>query len=858
MARALEILSADRPDLILADTELDDVDGFTFVQRLRQSSAWSHIPFMFLSSDGSIESKIRGLELGVQDYLTKPIYIREVVARVGIELSRSERDDLAARGGAGSKTRFSGSLSEMSVVDLLQTIDVSRKTGVLYLVSAAGERGAVFFDLGAVIHAHVGELKGDDAVYRLLLWSDGSFDLEFRPVREGQQTVQLSTQALLMEGMHRLDQWGRLHEQLPSTEVALEVDGDALRKSLQDLPDETNDLLRLVDGARTIEQVLEARGGDRLETLRALVDLYFEGIVCEVGSPLRSIAVVRGVQGFDPAILTGMGHDTIPGPGGAALADPYKGLDLAPPPPYNRNHKPTTVGFQFAAVPAARELGLRSAESPLPSSNPSPLNLGATTADAIPAAAASRKRGAGSSGAPSGRELDHTPLTVGAHQVDEAAWSDPSEGDEDEPVLRSSRPPTPLDRQQLVLHSNRPGPAIGDEPSDDWRLEGEPHEAQPAPNEGLEQLAAELEPVGAGQAAAAQAEAAQAGELAEPRTNDATEAAATGPVAALEGPEARDGLDPIGPAGESELPDEEDRETLELTPWDSTLSALREDPEVSAALDAIDSGRAAAPFLRSIPPARRDAAPFGAASRIEPVDLAVDDTWSESESESESGPGREPSRRPLLFAAFLLLGGAIVFSLLLRPTEPASQSEPEPLNEKLADEEEAAPRELAFEPERVLVQAQDAEPTQDAVEDPDEPLTAGDEAPAQKTAPERSGRAPDEQPQSPYEAQLELAREHERGKLAVSAYRRALEIDPEGAEALAELGFLMLQQGRNAEAAQLARKATQADPSSSLAWITLGSARQYLKDEDGAMSAYRNCVKHGRGPYVAECRAVLR
>ena len=188
VGKALEILHANKPDLILSDTTFSDLNGFEFVEQLRQNSEWTNIPFMFLSSDGSIESKIRGLELGVEDYLTKPIYIREVVARVGIELARQARAGLEHKS-SDARTRFSGSLSEMSVVDLLQTIDVSRKSGVLTLVSTDGQAGMISFDSGAVINATVEDLVGEDAVYRHLLWRDGTFDLEFRRVSLSERTV---------------------------------------------------------------------------------------------------------------------------------------------------------------------------------------------------------------------------------------------------------------------------------------------------------------------------------------------------------------------------------------------------------------------------------------------------------------------------------------------------------------------------------------------------------------------------------------------------------------------------------------------------------------------------------------------
>ena len=311
VGKAFEILHANKPDLILSDTTFNDMNGFEFVEQLRQNADWAEIPFMFLSSDGSIESKIRGLELGIEDYLTKPIYIREVIARVGIELARQARAGLAHRS-SDSRTRFSGSLSEMSVVDLLQTIDVSRKSGVLTLVADDGQEGMISFDSGAVINATVEDLVGEDAVYRHLLWREGTFDLEFRRVSLSERTVHRTTQALLMEGMRRLDEWSRLSELLPPFDTVLEVDAEVLREGLQEMPDEQNEMLRLIDGQRTIDEILLAHGGDHVEALRKVVDLYFEGMVREVGRDQGSIPVLTevSVHSSPPPPKEAMQHDS--------------------------------------------------------------------------------------------------------------------------------------------------------------------------------------------------------------------------------------------------------------------------------------------------------------------------------------------------------------------------------------------------------------------------------------------------------------------------------------------------------------------------------------------------------------------
>src|SRR5262245_52703170 len=68
---ALEKVETSHPDLIISDTRMPELDGFGFCQRLKQNSGWAEIPFIFLTGSKSVEDKIKGLELGVEEYLTK-------------------------------------------------------------------------------------------------------------------------------------------------------------------------------------------------------------------------------------------------------------------------------------------------------------------------------------------------------------------------------------------------------------------------------------------------------------------------------------------------------------------------------------------------------------------------------------------------------------------------------------------------------------------------------------------------------------------------------------------------------------------------------------------------------------------
>lgn len=277
---ALETVDLSLPDLILSDTRLPGMNGFELVEELRRKEELNGVPFMFLSSEASVESKVRGLELGVEDYLTKPIYIKEIITRINLTLQRQEREGLARRTSV-AKTRFTGTLGDMGLVDLLQTIDISRKSGVLEL-SNADSVGTISFRDGQLVDAELGQLVAESAIYRLLLWNEGDFEIDFRPVRV-EQRIRASTQAILMEGMRRIDEWGRLLEQIPSLDNVFEVSEEELVERLAEIPDEINGILKYIDGRRSLVQILDAVAEDDLETLTAITKLYFEGIIYPTG-----------------------------------------------------------------------------------------------------------------------------------------------------------------------------------------------------------------------------------------------------------------------------------------------------------------------------------------------------------------------------------------------------------------------------------------------------------------------------------------------------------------------------------------------------------------------------------------------
>jgi len=85
--RAIQIAEKARPDLILLDIKMPDMDGFETIAELKRRPATADIPVIFISALNQIEDKVRGFKAGAVDYVSKPFQKEEVIARVGTHLS---------------------------------------------------------------------------------------------------------------------------------------------------------------------------------------------------------------------------------------------------------------------------------------------------------------------------------------------------------------------------------------------------------------------------------------------------------------------------------------------------------------------------------------------------------------------------------------------------------------------------------------------------------------------------------------------------------------------------------------------------------------------------------------------------
>ena len=91
---ALGQLEVEVPDILLVDTAIGEVDGFALYARLQQRPEWAHLPFIFLLDGEDATQKLRAVQLGVSDFLTKPVFLKEALSRVELLLEKqAQRGD---------------------------------------------------------------------------------------------------------------------------------------------------------------------------------------------------------------------------------------------------------------------------------------------------------------------------------------------------------------------------------------------------------------------------------------------------------------------------------------------------------------------------------------------------------------------------------------------------------------------------------------------------------------------------------------------------------------------------------------------------------------------------------------------
>ena len=154
---ALEVLEQEIPDMIICDVMMPEMDGYAFVNQVRQEERTSWIPILFLSAKGQSQDKIKGLNIGADVYMVKPFEPEELVAQVEASLKQAFRQRQQTGGGNDSESKIQVPFdvhltqTELKVVqfvarglankDIADELNVSQRTVESHVSNMLGKTG---------------------------------------------------------------------------------------------------------------------------------------------------------------------------------------------------------------------------------------------------------------------------------------------------------------------------------------------------------------------------------------------------------------------------------------------------------------------------------------------------------------------------------------------------------------------------------------------------------------------------------------------------------------------------------------------------------------------------------------------
>jgi hypothetical protein len=160
---------------------------------LNANPLMEQVPVVILAS-GDQEQRRRALRQGLTDLVFPPYEVEEVILTTRVALER-DRD----------KRPLFGSVSQLSIPDLLQTVEVGRRTGTIVL-RRRGAKGTIWFKDGVIVDGEIDDDRsGEEAVYAMAMWTEGTFEADFRPVAVPSR-LSLVPSVMLLEAMHRYDE----------------------------------------------------------------------------------------------------------------------------------------------------------------------------------------------------------------------------------------------------------------------------------------------------------------------------------------------------------------------------------------------------------------------------------------------------------------------------------------------------------------------------------------------------------------------------------------------------------------------------------------------------------------------------
>lgn len=272
LSAAMPQCLAERPDVVLFDPQTAADRGAALLKQLRRQYGDRPVPVVMMTQESDLEKRLALLDMGIDDLLLKPYYPEEAVARVQVLLQETKAFLGAPR---ATPQGFSGSLKEMNLIDLIQTMEIGGKSGVIYL-QRGDKEGQVHIRAGKIVDAAVDEYHGvERAFLNMLTWTDGSFSVAVREI-PGERASSADMQRVFEEGVRSVEQWRKLIGELPSLQMQfMKVEGgDSVRLSADEYA-----MLRRFQEPTTLLQAIDHSEHDDFYSLNIIRALVAKGLL---------------------------------------------------------------------------------------------------------------------------------------------------------------------------------------------------------------------------------------------------------------------------------------------------------------------------------------------------------------------------------------------------------------------------------------------------------------------------------------------------------------------------------------------------------------------------------------------------
>jgi len=273
--KAYNFCLSSMPNIILIEWQLPMNSGKQLFEKLKSNATTRHIPVVVLTREVELEDRLNSLAVGVDDYISKPFYPDEVAARIEMIMQEMELIEESR----SLKHGFMGHLSEMNLVDLIQTLELGKKSAIIYL-SRGGFEGRIYVNEGLVIDAYIEGTDPSKALTKMLTWLDGSFWVSLQRV-DRLRMINQDNHDILIKGTQLIHQWRQLISQLPSLNTLLQAiktnESTSLTKA------EYN-FLGIFSNVKSILQGIEESGLDDIEALGFIKSLLDKGYLIQGSS----------------------------------------------------------------------------------------------------------------------------------------------------------------------------------------------------------------------------------------------------------------------------------------------------------------------------------------------------------------------------------------------------------------------------------------------------------------------------------------------------------------------------------------------------------------------------------------------